>query len=97
MKTFLESINEGKITLGKMNFSVHCFNDGKGVAIQFLPDSKTLDFSKNEQVEIILDNMKKNVPFLGDLIWYEINNTAAGLIFRINTFDLATKIEKSLK
>lgn len=98
MQTFLESINEGKISIGKMVFGVTCFVDGnKGTAIQFIPDSKTLDFSKNEQVEAVLDVMKKKIPFLGDIIWFESGSPAAGLIFRINTFDLADKIQKAIK
>lgn len=97
MKTFIESINEGKITIDKMNFAVRAVADNKGLAINFLPDSKTLDFSKNEQVEAVAAELKKKVPFLGDIVWYEINNQAAGLSFRVDIYGLSDKIEKALK
>ena len=98
MKTFIESINEARITLGKMNFVIHVFVDGnKGTNIQFLPDSKTSDLSKNEQVDAVMSAMKKKVPFLADIIWYESGSPAAGLNFRLDTFGLMDKIEKELK
>ena len=97
MKTFIESINEGKIAIGKMNFSVRVVADNKGLAINFLPDSKTLDFSKNEQVEAVTTELKKKVPFFGDIVFYEINNQAVDLSFRVDIYSLSDKIEKALK
>ena len=98
MKTFIESLNEGIVTIDKMKFNVSCFNElNKGTVIQFIPDSKTLDLPKNEQVNAVLDMMKKKVPFLGDIVWYESGSNAAGLVFVINTFDLSAKIRKALK
>ena len=97
MKTFIESINEGKIAIGKMNFSVRVVADNKGLAINFLPDSKTLDFSKNEQVEAVTTELKKKVPFFGDIVFYEINNQAVDLSFRVDIYGLYDKIEKALK
>jgi hypothetical protein len=97
IKTFIESINEGKIDIGKMNFSVRVVADNKGLAINFLPDSKTLKFSKNEQVEALAAELKKKVPFFGDIVFYEINNGAVDLSFRVDIYGLSDKIEKALK
>ena len=98
MKTFIESINEGKITIDKMNFTVRVSDDGnKGTNINFLPDSKTSDLSKNEQVDAVMSAFKKKVPFLADIIWYESGSPAAGLTFRLDTFGLTEKIKKALK
>ena len=98
MKTFIESINGGKVSINDMSFSIRCYNHGQdGLAIQFIPDSKTLEFSKNEQVAAVMNAVKKKLPLLGDVLWYQIDNHAAGLIFRINTNDLQSAIEKKLK
>jgi hypothetical protein len=81
-----------------MNFTVRAFVDGnKGTNIQFIPDSKTSDFSKNEQVDAIMSAFKKKVPFLADIIFYYIESSAAGLTFRLDAFGLTDKIEKALK
>lgn len=97
MKTFIESINEGKIAIGKMNFSFRVVADNKGLVINFSPDSKTLEFSKNEQVEAVAAELKKKVPFFGDIVFYEINNQAGSLSFRVDIYGLSDKIEKALK
>jgi len=98
LDTFENFLNEGKITIDGMKFTVSCFDAlNRGTAIQFIPDWKTLDISKNEQVDAILAMMHKKVPFLADIIWYESGSSAAGLIFRINNFDLTAKIQKALK
>lgn len=99
MKSFTEAINEGKVTINGMNFAVNVFNDrNRGMIIQFIPDSKTLDTaSKNEQVEAITDKINKKLPMFKDIVWYEISNESAGLNFRINTISFGEMIEKALK
>jgi DNA primase len=99
MKTFVETINEGKISVDGMNFVINVFNDkNRGMIIQFIPDGKTLDsFSKNEQVEALTSKIEKALPMFKDVFWYEISNSSAGLNFRINTLKFADVIEKSIK
>lgn len=97
MKTFDEFLNEGKVSFDKMTFTISCFSDAKGLAIQFIPDSKTLDVSINLQVESIQSKLKKDLPFIADLLRFESGHEAAGRIFRINTIELSDKITKALK
>lgn len=99
MKSFNEAINESKVNIDGMTFTVNVFNDrNRGMIIQFIPDGKTLDsVSKNEQVEAITERLYKKIPMFKDIVWYEISNEAAGLTFRINTIEFGQMIEKALK
>ena len=95
---FDEFLNEGKIVISKMEFTVTSFVDNKGLSIQFLPSNKTLDkFSTNEMVEKIKGMIAKNVTDLRDLLYFEINNGAAGLVFRLDQYGFAEMIERKLK
>lgn len=97
IKPYDDFLNEGKLSFSGMNFSVHAISDNKGLAIQFIPDSKTLQFSKNEQVEAIKIKLSKALPEFVDMFWYEIDNHAAGLVFRLDTYAFAEMITKKLK
>lgn len=91
-------LNEAKVSFDGMNYVIGVFTDRQGIAVQFIPDSKTLDsFSKNEQVEKILDKLKKGMPEFASTLWFESGNGAAGLVFRVNTFDLGDLIAKAIK
>jgi hypothetical protein len=95
---FNEFLNEGKVVISKMEFTISSFVDNKGLAIQFLPSNKTLDkFSTNEMVEKIKGVLAKNVTDLRDLLYFEINNGAAGLVFRLDQYGLAEMIERKLR
>jgi hypothetical protein len=98
MKTFSEALNEGKVSFDGMNFVVSTFNNSQGLALQFLPDSKTLDkFSKNAQVDAIMQRLKKNMPEFASVLWHESGNPAVGVILRIDTFALSDTITKAIK
>ena len=95
---FNEFVNEGKVSFSKMDFVITSFIDNKGLAIQFLPNNKTLDkFSTNEMVEKIKGMIAKNVTDLKDHLYFEINNGAAGLVFRLDQYGFAEMIERKLK
>lgn len=95
---FEDFLNEGKVSIGKMNFSVHVFNDTKGLYLQFLPDSKTLDsFSKNEMVDVIKAKLDKAMPQFASALWFAIDNQAAGLNFKLDTYKLGEIITKAIK
>ena len=101
IKTFKEYketdlLNEGKVTLGKMKFTVSTIIDGKGLAVTFIPDSKTLDFSKNEQVNEISEQLKKVMPEMADMFWFESGNHSAGCVFRLDQYKLAEIITKQI-
>jgi len=99
MKSFIETINEGKFkTDDGMNFVLSVLTDNRGIGIQFIPDRKTLDgFSKNEQVNTIQGILKKKLPDLAESLWFESGNAAAGLVFRLDLSGLTDMIEKALK
>lgn len=98
MKSFSEALNEGRLSIGNMNFTILPINDNKGLAITFIPDGKTLDkFSKNEQVDAVQQVLIKKLPFLADAFIFESGNGAAGLVFRLDKYSLIEKIENSLK
>jgi hypothetical protein len=98
MKSFSEALNEGRLAIGNMNFTIVPINDSKGLAVSFIPDGKTLDMStKNEQVDAIQKVLIKKLPFLADALIFEIGNDSAGLVFRLDKYSLIEKIEKSLK
>ena len=95
---FNEFVNEGKVVISKMEFTISSFVDNKGLAIQFLPSNKTLDkFNTNEMVEKIKGMIAKNVTDLRDLLYFEINNGSAGLVFRLDQYEFAEMIERKLK
>lgn len=95
---FDEFLNEGKVVISKMEFTIISFVDNKGLAIQFLPNNKTLDkFSTNEMVEKIKGMIAKNITDLTNLLYFEINNGAAGLVFRLDQYEFAKMIERKLK
>jgi len=95
---FNEFLNEGKVVISKMEFTISSFVDNKGLAIQFLPSNKTIDkFSTNEMVEKIKGVLAKNVTDLRDLLYFEINNGASGLVFRLDQYGLAEMIERKLR
>lgn len=99
MKTFKETINEGKLKTGEgMKFVISVITDTRGIGIQFIPDGKTLEgFSKNEQIDSIQEILKKKLPDLAESLWFESGNLAAGLVFRLNVSGLTDMIEKALK
>ena len=98
VQTYENFLNEGWVSFEGMKFMSTIFNDPRGMAIQFMPDSKTLDkFSKNEQVETVLARLKKNMPEFASTLWHEQGNQAAGLIFRVDIFELNDIIIKAIK
>lgn len=98
INTFEDFLNEDKVIISKMEFAISSFIDNKGLAIQFMPYSKTLDkFTTNEMVEKITGMINKNISDLRGLLYFEINNSAAGLVFRLNQYEFADMIEKRLK
>jgi len=101
MKTFKEYketgfINEGKVAFGKMKFTISTINDSKGLAVTFIPDSKTLDFSKNEQVNEIMEQLKRVMPEMADMLWFESGSHSAGCVFRLDRYKLAETITKQI-
>lgn len=96
--TYQEFLSEGRITVNKMSFTVSAFNDTRGLCLQFIPDSKTLnDFSKNEQSAGITERLKKGMPEFASLLNFETDNQAAGLVFRVNPYELTEVITKAMK
>ena len=96
--TFEEFLNEGKVSFSKMEFTVASFVDNKGLAIQFLANNKTLDnFSANAMVNAITAMINKNISDLNGLLYYEIGNVAAGIVFRLDQYEFGKMIEKRLK
>lgn len=101
MKTFKEYMNEGFVNEGKvafknMKFTVTTLIDRQGLAIQFIPDSKTLDFSKNEQVDEIMNQLKRIMPKLAESLWFESGHSAAGVVFRLDTFKFTDFLTKEI-
>jgi hypothetical protein len=95
---FNEFVNEGKISFSKMEFVISSFVDNKGLAIQFLANNKTLDkFSANEMVNAITAMINKNISDLNGILYYEIGNVAAGIVFRLDQYEFAKMIERKLK
>ena len=96
--TFDGFINEGKVSIGKMKFSVLVSNDTKGLYIQFIPDGKTLDeFSKNDMVDNIKDKLDSSMPQFASALWFSIDNQATGVIFRLDPYKLEEIITKAIK
>ena len=103
MKTFKEYkdegfafVNEGKVSFGKMKFTVTSHYDRQGLCISFIPDSKTLDMPKNEQVEAIQTQLARVFPGLGVAFWFESGHQAAGLVFRLDTNKFTDHITKEI-
>jgi hypothetical protein len=98
MKTFDDILNEGKLNINGNAFVVNTFYDKQGLCLSFIPYSKVLDtYSKNEIVEMIQDILKKRVPELAEMFWFESGHDSAGLTFRLNTTTFTEYIEKKLK
>ena len=96
--TFKGFINEGKVSIGKMKFSVLVSNDTKGLYVQFIPDGKTLDnFSKNEMVDNIKDKLDSAMPQFANALWFSIDNQTTGVIFRLDQYKLEEIITKAIK
>ena len=96
--TFDGFINEGKVSIGKMKFSVLVSNDTKGLYIQFIPDGKTLDkFSKNDMVDSIKDKLDSAMPQFASALWFSIDNQTTGVIFRLDPYKLEEIITKAIK
>jgi hypothetical protein len=96
--TYQEFLTEGRITFNKMSFTVSAFNDTRGLCLQFIPDSKTLDgFPTTEQVAAITERLKKGMPQFASLLYFETDNQAAGLVFRVNPYELTEVITKAMK
>lgn len=101
MKTFDEYkkeglLNEGKVDFGNMKFTVSSFFDRQGLALQFIPDSKTLDIPKNTQVEAVQSQLQRIFPDMAKAFWFESGHHAAGLIFRLDTFTFSDYITKEI-
>lgn len=101
MKTFNEYketgfLNEGKVAFGKMKFTVSSINDNKGLSISFIPDSKTLNFSKNEQVAEIQAQMKRIMPEIAEMFWFQSGSPAAGCVFHLDQYQFADFITKQI-
>ncbi len=90
-------MNESKVAFGKMKFAFSIFYDRQGMALQFIPDSKTLDLPKIEIVEKIQSELNSAMPEFASTLWFESGSNAAGLIFRVDTFKLSDVILKNLK
>jgi len=101
MKTFDDYINEGKVTIDNLTFTINTLVDRKGLAITFIPDSKTLDTiyvnGKNAIVDIIEKKMAKSSPLISKCIWFESGHDAAGFTFRIDPNELTDELTKSFK
>jgi hypothetical protein len=91
-------ITEGKVSFDKMNLWVSSFTDNKGMHIQFLPDSKTMDSYTNEEISTaILSRLQKKMPDFAKALEIEHNRDLTGVLFRINPFSLGDAITNSLK
>jgi hypothetical protein len=103
LKTFKEYLNEGFVNegkiafLNKMKFTFTIFNDRQGMALQFIPDSKTLEFPKTEVIEKIQYELNLVMPEFASTLWYESNSNAAGFVFRVDTSKLVDVLIKNMK
>jgi precorrin-6B methylase 2 len=101
MKTFDDYINEGKVTIDNLTFAIQTIVDRKGLAITFIPDSKTLDTihinGKNTIVDIIEKKMAKSSPLISTCMWFEAGHDAAGFTFRIDPTELTDELTKAFK
>jgi hypothetical protein len=90
------ALTESKMRIGQGNYSVHTLIDRKGLAISFIPDSKTLDIPVNTQVNDINDLLKKKLGALGAAFYFESGHDAAGRVYRLNTDSFTNVITKLL-
>jgi hypothetical protein len=101
MKTFDDYLNEGKVTIDNLTFTINTIIDRKGLAISFIPDSKTLDIiyvnGKNQIVELIEKKMAKSSPLISTCMWFEAGHDAAGFTFRLDPTLLTEELTKSFK
>jgi|DEB19_MinimDraft_2_1074335.scaffolds.fasta_scaffold00363_2 precorrin-6B methylase 2 len=101
MKTFDDYINEGKVNIDNLTFTLQTIVDRKGLAITFIPDSKTLDTihvnGKNTIVDIIEKKMAKSSPLISTCMWFEAGHDAAGFTFRIDPTELTDELTKAFK
>lgn len=98
IKVFDRFINEGKVSIGNMKFSVLSSNDAKGLYVQFIPDGKTLDkFSKNDMVDNIKNKLDSAMPQFASALWFSIDNQTTGVIFRLDPYKLEEIITKAIK
>ena len=96
--TYHEFLSEGRISFNKMTFTVSVFNDTRGLYLQFIPDSKTMnDTSENEQVGAITERLKKGMPEFASSVSYQSGSDAAGLVFRVDPYALSEVITKAMK
>jgi hypothetical protein len=96
--TYHEFLNEARTSFNGMNFQFSVINDTRGMSLQFIPDSKTLEkFSKNEQVDTITEKLKKGMPEFTSSLSFQSGSDAAGLVFRIDPYTLADVITKAMK
>jgi hypothetical protein len=95
-KEIQEALTESKMQIGQGNYSVHTLIDRKGLAISFIPDSKTLDIPVNTQVNDINALLKKKLGALGDAFYFESGHDAAGRVYRLNTDSFTNVITKLL-
>jgi hypothetical protein len=97
MKTFNESLNEGKISIGKMSFVVSSFVDSDGLALQFIAENyETLDIPEREQISQIMAKLKKSVPELAKMFRPDSSSAAAGIVFRLNKYEFTDYITKQM-
>ena len=95
---YQHTLNEGKVSFDKMTFTISHVIDAKGFGFQFIPDSKTMNSSTTEeQVDKITEKLKKGLPDLAAVIYYQSGHDAAGLVFRIDSYGLTDLLAKSLK
>ena len=83
-KEIQNALTESKMQIGQGTYSVHTVVDRKGLAISFIPDSKTLDIPVNTQVDAINDLLKKKLKGLSTVFYFESGHDAAGRVFRLN-------------
>jgi hypothetical protein len=94
-------ITEGKVTIDALNFTVYTLVDRKGLGINFIPDSKSLEViyvnGKNSVVDKIEKALHRVAPMLAESLWFESGHDAAGFTFRIDPYELSEQLTKALK
>lgn len=94
-------ITEGKVTIEDLKFTVHVIVDRKGLGVNFIPDSKTLDVvyvnGKNSVVSKLEAALHKVAPMIAEALWFESGHDAAGFTFRIDPYELTEQLTKALK
>ena len=96
--TFNEFLTEGRASWGGMKFQVSALNDRKGLYLQFIPDSKTLDLTSTESLaERIKDRLTQKMPMLASVLNYDSSHPAAGIVFELKPYDLADVVTAAIK